>query len=254
MHLLTPRGAGLVTTALLSLGLVLGATPVAHADAAPIQVSVTNADPSVNASAKEIKGIAFRFSEAPPVGTQIHVSAFSCGNFLQESSDTATGDGYDALAYVWFSPDGTPGVVGNPVARKVGKSIEYQIDILQPGYDAYHLAGSVTDYGTVDGQPVSSYRPTCEQINGGGTGGTQCVVNAKAKKVGQARVGHTVKVRKPKTNGACGRTSYTWKVAGKTVKKGKTLFIGKGMRGKGVTVKVSLSKGPDKSLRFGRVK
>lgn len=254
MKLLTSRGAGLVTTALLSLGLVLGAAPVAHADAAPAPLSVADTLPGVNPSAKTVTDVTFILDRAPEAGTAIHVAAFSCGNFLQESTYTYIGDSTDNRAYVFFSPDGQPDLSENSVNRNVGKSVDYQIDIVQPGYDAYHLTGSITDYGTVDGKPLSSYRPTCEQINGGGTGGTQCVVKAKAKKVGQARVGHTVKVRKPKTNGACGRTSYTWKVAGKTVKKGATLFIGKGMRGKGVTVKVSLSKGPDKSLRFGRVK
>lgn len=250
------RGFGLITTTFLSLGLVLGTAPVAHADTPPNQLTVSDAQPGVDPSSKTVTGVTFLFDRAPEAGTVIHVAAYSCGNFLQESTRTTSGASDDYRAYVFFSPDGMPvRDTSNPVAKKVSKSIEYQIDIVQPGFDAYHLIGSVTDYGMVDGKPVSDSRPSCAEINGGGTGGTPtCVVKAPATKVGKARIGRTVKVRPPSTNGQCGRASYTWKVAGKTVKNGKSLSIGEGMRGKSVAVKVNLSKGPDKTLRFGRVK
>lgn len=252
------RGFGLITTTLLSLGLVLGAAPVAHADAPPNQLTVSDAQPGVDPSSKTVTGVTFLFDRAPEAGTVIHVAAFSCGNFLQESTRTTSGASDDYRAYVFFSPDGMPvRDTSNPVAKKVSKSIQYQVDVVQPGFDGYSLSGSITDYGMVDGKPVSDSRPSCAEINGGGTGGTggsKCVVNVKAKTVGQARVGRTVKVSPPRTSGACGKASYTWKANGKTVKKGKSFQLRKDLRGKNVAVKVNLSKGPDRVLRFGRVK
>ena len=153
---------------------------------------------------------------------------------------------------MFFSPDGQPTYSENSVNKRIGKSIEYVINITTPGYDTYQTTGSYSGY--------SVKRPTCEQILAGGNPAAGCKVEAFSKKVAvagagkRAVVGHKVKVSKTRAPGC--KVTYKWKANGQKVGTGTSLFVGSGLKGKTLSAVITVGKSQTKKtkvLTYGRV-
>ena len=252
------------TLTLTGLTTTLSAGP-ALADPPPEagRVYLIGVHPGQNPNEDLVANALFEFQQndaAPVAGTAIHVSVTSCGQFIQQGDAAATNAQYVSVG---FSPTGDPfDPFPNSVNQKIGKSIEFDIDVTQPGYDSYRISGS---YG--NGAP-GSYgawgvkRPSCEEILSGTTGGgaSACSVEKWSKKAAvagvgkRAVVGHTVKVTKAATTGCTAK--YAWRVNGKKVASGTSFKVTSGMRGKTLAAIITAGKGKaakTKTLTYGRV-
>ena len=232
---LTVAAAGLIATA-----------PAADAGTITYIEVGANQDPL----ADEVINSSFIFDQAPPAGTSVHVSVSSCGQFLTEKTQTGNGSDFKGVL-LWFTATGEYDFKDRSVIPRIGPSFEWSLDITEPGLAPYTLTGSYSGYGVK--------RPSCAEIlaGGGGSGSgdaTKCVVKKVSKRIGEARVGATVRVTKPKTTSGCGRVSYRWAADGRTVKKAASLRIGSGLRGKRLTATVRVAKGGSTTLTFGKVR
>lgn len=258
----------LAAALIIGLALVVGLAPAALADGEepepnlpPTQLVVTDVFVSTNPTTKIIGGVIFylRYPDGSnaEAGVLAHTSAFSCGHFLQELTMPPS-DGSLALAGVMFSPDGkTPPVRDTAITRRVGKSIQYQIDVIQPGYDAYHLTGEITSYGVVDGKDISESRPSCLELDNP----LHPKWSKKKEKRKRAVVGRRISVTPTTAPGA--RITYTWRfvnrwgVLKKTVGTGRSIRVKRDWVGHRLAVVVKVKKaryhGQSKTIAFPKV-
>ena len=153
---------------------------------------------------------------------------------------------------MFFSPDGKPTYSENSVNKRIGKSIEYVVDITTPGFD-----------GEPDHRQLRRLYRRATQLRAKSLQHATQAQVARSRRsrrwlpspVGKrAVVGHQVKVSKTRAPDC--KVTYKWKVNGQKVATGRSLMVRQNMNGRPLKALITVGKGQakkTKALSYGRV-
>jgi hypothetical protein len=240
----------LLTAAVLALGGLAAAPAQAEPPPDGDRLTVTKVLPFLNPSIRLFFGAGFLVARATdgataPAGTQVTLSVSPCGNLVHQASLALDGSGPGRVLAEFDRRGETVN------SHHVGRSLDWTVEVAQPGYDTYTESGShaLDGWSTGDGPVV---RPTCDVVKG------PCRVERwSVKEQRRARYRGSLSVTSTETL-EC-EVTYTWLANGTAVRSGPARWVALGRRylGKRVTLVVTATKNGDtqtRTYRYGRVR